>query len=105
MWECGDDHEYNNTVHRCVPQTVTEPLRINVPTPAYCSGTTCGWGRFFDTSFEIDPCSEMCRDCPAIPTMDNTTTDAKTVFIRKSSCDWVCAWPYWFQDGTCVRLD
>jgi hypothetical protein len=105
MWECTDEHMYNSTINSCVPQPVVQQLKIDSPLPdIHCKGTICDWGFFFDTTFNLHECEAMCSKCPEIPTMDAINADAKIVYIRKSSCEWVCAWPYLFNDGNCVRV-
>ena len=99
LWECAHNHEYNNTLNSCVPQPVIQAPTIDVLTPdVHCSGTRCGWGYFFDTTFDLDPCEAMCSRCPNM-------TNINTVYIRKSSCEWVCAYPYLLNEGVCVTLD
>jgi hypothetical protein len=103
VWECRDNLEYNATLHACLPPPVVELASINAPPVAsYCSGTKCGWGMFFDTAFDLDPCSAMCSACPPLPTQQ--LPGAIAVYTRKGSCDWVCAFPHFLQGGQCVSV-
>ena len=101
MWECPHNFFYNGTNNQCVLQPIVEVQKIDIPTDVYCEGTLCGWGYFFDTTFNVSPCSAMCRACPEI----RNTDKARVVYARKSSCEWVCIWPYLLDNGNCLLLD
>jgi len=105
-FECKDGYEYNGTLHSCVEAPVRQQPHINTPTEEHCAGTLCAWGQFFDETFKLDPCSAMCSECEQIPDLDKITSQGgNTVWIRKSSCQWTCLFPFLLLNGTCVLID